>query len=221
MVGLAGKYTNGAEDAVGSMTQAERDSMWGPIPGEVLAYDAPSQTATVRPLYKPLVDGEPLDMPDLYEVPIDMPRTANGGMTFPVPAGTRVMLAPQMRAIDEYEEGSAGTPYDARSFHISNMRASLAGGDSLASPLEGVDAENFHLRFNASGSFGLKGSPDGKFQLNGSQGNFLDILAEAIELIAADGLDIKFGSSQGLGVHALQNRAALIALAAKLRAMVL
>lgn len=220
MPGLVGKYTNGAEDAVGSVAQAERDSQWGPIPGEVVYYHAASITATVRPLYKPMVDGQPIDMPDLYEVPIDMPRTANGGMTFPVPAGTRVMLAPQMRAIDEYEEGNAGTPYDARSFHISNMRASLAGGYSLASPLENVDPDNFHLRFNASGSFGLKGSPDGKFQLTGAEGDVMDLLAQVVELLASDTLLIKYGSSAGSG-HQLQFKDQYAELAGKLRAMVL
>ena len=220
IVGLTGKTTNDPADAIGQIAQLERDTTWGPIPGEIISYDAAKGTGTVRPLYKPVVNGKTLDMPDLYEVPVDMPRTAGMGMTFPVPAGTKVMLTPQMRALDEYEEGNAGTPYDARSFHISTMRASLSGGDSLSDPLPGADADNFHLRFNASGSFGLKGSPDGKFQMTGAEGDVFAILAEFMQLVASDELQIAYGSSAGTG-HALKNRAALLALAAKIEAMVL
>lgn len=201
------------------MTQTERESQWGAIPGEIVTYDAAKGTATVRPLYKPIVAGKKLDMPDLYEVPVDMPRTANGGMTFPVPAGTKVMLSPQMRAFEDYEEGNEATPTDARSFHISNMRASLSGGDSLSDPLPGADAENFHLRFNASGSFGLKGSPDGKFQLNGAQGDVIDLLAEVCETLGVLTTTVSGGSSAG--IWPITQQAALAALAARLRAMVL
>ena len=219
MVGLTGKATTDPADVVGSVSQADRDAQWGPIPGEIVTYDAAKGTATVRPLYKPVVNGLKLDMPDLYEVPVDMPRTANGGMTFPVPAGSKVMLSPQMRAMDEYEEGNEGTAYDARSFHVSTMRASLSGGDSLSDPLPGADADNFHLRFNASGSFGLKGSPDGKFQLNGAEGDVIDLLAEVCETLGVLTTTVSSGSSSG--VWPITQQAALAALAARLRAMVL
>lgn len=219
MPGYQGKAIRDPADVVGVFSQAETEAKWGAIPGEIVTYDAAKGTATVRPLYKPIVNGQKLDMPDLYEVPVDMPRTANGGMTFPVPAGTKVMLSPQMRAFEDYEEGNEATPTDARSFHISNMRASLSGGDSLSDPLPGADAENFHLRFNASGSFGLKGSPDGKFQLNGAEGDVIDLLAEVCETLGVLTTTVSGGSSAG--VWPITQQAALAALAARLRAMVL
>ncbi|MCD1264551.1 hypothetical protein B5M44_24085 [Shinella sumterensis] len=219
MVGLLGKTTNLSRDITGQQAQAERDSMWGPIPGEVLSFDASKGTATVRPLYKPLHNGQKVDMPDLYEVPVDQPRTNGMGMTFPVAAGTRVMLAPQMRAMDDYEEGGDGGAYDARSYHLSTMRASLAGGDSLSAPLENADADNFHLRFNTSGTFGMKGSPDGKFQLNGAEGNLFDILAQVVELLGNETTTVSGGSSAG--IWPLTHQGQFAALAAKLRAMVL
>ena len=219
MVGLLGKTTNLSRDITGQQAQAERDSMWGPIPGEVLSFDAAKGTATVRPLYKPMHNGQKVVMPDLYEVPIDQPRTNGMGMTFPIAAGTRVMLSPQMRAMDDYEEGGDGGAYDARSFHLSTMRASLAGGDSLAAPLENADADNFHLRFNTSGSFGMKGSPDGKFQLAGSEGDVIDLLAEVVETLAVLTTTVSGGSSSG--VWPITQQAALAVLAGRLRAMVL
>jgi hypothetical protein len=131
------------------------------------------------------------------------------------------MLTPQMRAMDGYEEGGEGSPYDARSFHISNMRASLSGGNPLSDPLPNADPDNVHLRFNADGTYGMKGSPDGKVRIDGAEGNIYDLLATAIELIAGDGLNILSGSSAGLGIHELENKAALTEIAGKLRAMAL
>lgn len=220
MAGYINKKTNDPMDVLTSATQAERDSMWGPIPGEIVSYDSVSGTATVQPLYRPIHNGVAVAMPVLYEVPIDLPRTANSGLTFPIPSGTKVMLTPQMRAIDEYEDGGFGDPYDARSFHLSNMRASISGGDSLSAPLPNVDPENTHLRFSPDGDFGIKGSPDGKVAIEGKEGSYTDLLATALELIANDGLMIAYGSSAGTG-HALENKAALIDIAAKIRAMTL
>lgn len=220
MTGYLGKQTNWPQDTIERIAEGVADRMWGPVPA-VTTSAWNGRTVNVQPLYKPRVNADDLVMPELFEVPLDQPMTGNGGMTFPVPIGTPVMLTPQMRALDDWEEGGEGVPTDARSFHISNMRASLAGGESLSQNIENIDLENFNLRFNADASFGFKASPDGKFQMTGAEGNFIDLLASAIELIAADGLDIKSGSSQGLGVHALENRTELIEIAGKLRSMVL
>ena len=215
MAGYINKKTNDPMDVLTSATQAERDSMWGPIPGEIVSYDSVSGTATVQPLYRPIHNGVAVTMPVLYEVPIDLPRTANAGLTFPIPNGTKVMLTPQMRAIDEYEEGGFGDPYDARSFHLSNMRASIAGGDSLSAPLPNVDPENTHLRFSPDGDFGIKGSPDGKVAIEGKEGNLYSLLVQVVEILGSETTTVSSGSSAG--VWPLTHQAQFAALAAKLR----
>ncbi len=217
MAGYLGKTTNDSRDVTDRQSQAEREAQWGPIPGEIVSYNG--QTATVKPLYKPIHNGKPVDMPVLLEVPVDLPRTANAGITFPIPAGTRVMLAPMMRSMDNYDVDDDGTPSDARSFSLSDMRATIVGGDSLKSPLENVDLENTHMRFSTDGSFGIKGSTDGKFQMMGSEGDVLDLLAQVCELLAVLTTTVSSGSSSG--IWPITQQAALGALATKLRAMVL
>lgn len=220
MTGYLGKRTNQTRDIVGRQIQNQQENQWGPIPGEIVSYDAEAQTATVQPLYKPIHNGKPVDMPQLYEVPVDLPRTGSSAITFPVPPGTKVMLTPAMRSMDNYEAGEGGQPFDGRSFHLADMRASIAGGDSLSEPLSDVDPDNTHIRFSPGGEFGIKGSPDGKFRIDGSEGNLYDIIATFMELVASDRLQINYGSSAGTN-HQLENRAALMALAAKVRAMAL
>lgn len=220
MTGYQGKRTNQQRDIIGRQILNENKNQWGPIPGEIISYDAATSTATVQPLYKPRLNGEAVDMPQLYEVPVDLPRTGSAGMTFPIPAGTKVMLSPAMRSMDNYEAGEGGEPFDGRTFHLADMRASIAGGDSLSDPLPNVDPDNTHIRFSPDGAFGIKGSPDGKFRIDGAEGNLYDLIATFMELVASDELQIAYGSSAGTG-HALKNRAALMALAAKVRAMAL
>lgn len=220
MSGHLGKTTNWSRDVTGAQVQAEREEMWGPINGEVVSYDEKSGTATVKPLYRPIHNGKPIDMPDMYEVPIEFPRSGISAITFPVPPGTKVRLTPMMRSDELYDADGKGEPSDRRSFHPADMKASLIGGDSLAAPLEGVDPDNTHLRFSADGRFGIRGSPDGKFKIEGAEGNLYDIFATFMELVASDQLKINHGSSSGSG-HELQNRAELMALAAKVRAMAL
>lgn len=220
MPGLLGKTTNLSRDVVGQTAQTEREAMWGPIPGEIVSYDAAKGTATVQPLYKPRHNGKAVEMPQLLEVPVDLPRTGNAGITFPIPAGTKVMLTPSMRSMESYDEGADGAASDSRSFHLSDMRASIAGGDSLSDPLPNADPDNTHIRFSPDGAFGMRGSPDGKVAIEGAEGNIYKLLAEAIRLIGSDELQIAYGSSAGTG-HALKNRDDILAIADKLDAMAL
>src|SRR5690606_10544315 len=117
-------------------------------------------------------------------------------------------------------DGGAYAAASERSFNLSDMTATITGGDSLKDPLANFDADNTHIRFNEDGSFGVRGSPDGKFKIEGSEGNLYTIIAEFMELVAADQLLITYGSSAGTG-HRLFNQAPLMALAAKVRAMAL
>ncbi|TLX12155.1 Gp138 family membrane-puncturing spike protein [Rhizobium sp. MHM7A] len=196
MVGYLGKRTNQQRDITGQQAQSEREAMWGPIPGEIVSFDPATQTATVQPKYRPIHNGQAVDMPQLLEVPVDLPRTGSAGMTFPIPAGTRVMLSPMMRSMDNYDADDDGAPFDGRSFHLADMRATIVGGDSVSAPLANVDPENTHLRFDAAGDYGLKGSPDGKFELIGSEGSIFDLLIQHVELssegftlLGTEGLD--------------------------------
>lgn len=219
MPGLLGKTTNLPRDVVGQSAQTEREAMWGPIPGEIVSYDAAKGTATIQPLYKPRHNGKAVQMPQLLEVPVDLPRTGNAGITFPIPAGTKVMLTPAMRSMESYDEENDGEASDSRSFHLSDMRASIAGGDSLSDPLPNVDPDNMHLRFDPEGKFGIKGSPDGKVKIEGSEGNVYDLLAQVVELLGAATTTVSGGSSTG--VWPITQQPEFAEIAAKLRAMAL
>lgn len=220
MVGRQGKTTNWAQDANGSQILDERQAMWGEIPGEIVSFDGATQTATIKPLYRPKFNGKAVDMPNLLEVPVRFERAGGGGMTFPVAAGDKVTLRPQMRSSENYLADADGEASDARSFNLSDMEAHLAGGESLNDPILGFDNENAHMRWDPAGDYGIRGNAAGKIKIDGSEGDIYDLLVQVVELLAADTLTVKYGSSAGSG-HALQYQAQYAQIAAKLRAMAL
>lgn len=222
MTGYIGKATNRNGDINGTYAQTEAEAQWGNMNGTIVSFDPATQTATIQPSYRPTHNGEKIDMPELLEVPVRMPRGGNGAMTFPVQAGDKVRLSPMMRASEDYHTGdddSAGNW--ARYSDISDMEASLEGGDSLTDPITNYDSENVHVRFSPDGSYGIRGSKDGKIKIEGAQGNIYELIADFMDLVADDGLNIKTGSSIGTGIHELENKSELMAIAAKIRAMAL
>lgn len=220
MVSRQGKTTNWEDDIFGSKALAERQSMWGEIKGKIVSFDPEKQTATIQPLYKPTFNGKQINMPQLLEVPVRFQRAGKGAITFPIQAGDDVTLRPQMRSTENYHTDGEGAAPDSRSFNLSDMEAYLDGGASLNNPIPNFDAENAHVRFDPDGSFGIKGSSDGKIRIDGAEGNIYDLLATVVELLAADTLKINYGSSAGSG-HELQHKAQYAEIAAKLRAMAL
>lgn len=219
--GYAGKTTNSWQDSVGHSQNEERLSQWGTIPGKVVSFDAEKQTATVQPLYKPKHNGEAIDMPELYEVPVRFSRGGDGAYTHPMKNGDFVELRPTMRDGEKYHNDGNGEATDGRSFSLADMEAYPMGGESLNNPIENFDPDNHHIRFNKEGSYGIKGSPDGKVAIAGSEGNIYTLLCDAVKH-AGDGFTL-LGTEPGL-VHAAdyaQLGQQLLEIEGKLRSMAL
>jgi hypothetical protein len=216
--GYLGKQTNWDEDVVGNKILAAQWSQWGEIPGKIVDFDPKTQTATIKPLYKPAFNGKAIDMPELLEVPVRFTRAGGGAVTFPVREGDRVTLRPQMRSTENYHTDDDGVASDRRLFNLSDMEAFLDGGESLSDPIKNFDDKNAHVRFDPEGKHGIRGSEDGKIAIEGKEGNVYQLLAQVVRLLSQDTLVIAYGSSAGSG-HALQHQAAYDEIATKLEAM--
>lgn len=218
MAGYLGKVSTAESDILGTNSQNEVGSIWGEIPGRIVSFDASKQTATVKPLYKPVVNGQKLDMPDLYEVPVRFPRMGGFVMTYPVKAGDMVNLRPQMRSFDNYEGDDGFESFDARTFHLADMQAFLDGGEPVGDGIPNFNSTNMEIR-SADGQFAIEMSEDGKFKIRGSEGNVYDLLAQLAELLGAETTTVSGGSSSG--IWPLTHQAQFAEIAGKLRAMAL
>lgn len=188
-IGYRGKTTNAGRENVAAQAQSERETMWGEITGTIVSFDPATQTASIQPNYKPRHNGEPVDMPQLDEVPVRFTRAGGFMITSPVRVGDQVALRPQMRSSEEYHTGGDYTPVsDTRTFSLSDMEAFLDGGEALTNPITNFNSSNMEIR-TADGSFKIEMSEDGKFRIIGSDGNWFDMLAALVEL-CRDGLNL-------------------------------
>lgn len=219
-MGYRGKTTNAGRENTAVQAQAEREAQWGEMTGTIVSFDPATQLASVQPDYRPTHNGEAVDMPELAEVPVRFHKAGGFTITTPIKVGDKVALRPQMRSSEEFHTGgSYETPGDARSMSLSDMEAFLDGGEPATDPIPGFNNTNLEIR-TASGDFKIEMSEDGKFKIDGAQGNIYDLLAQVVELLASDELHIKNGSPTPHG-HALQNQPQYAEIAGKLRSMAL
>lgn len=206
-------------EAIGDATQSEREDIWTNLPGKVVSVSADGRTATIKPLYRPRFNGEPVDMPELVEVPINWPRGGRMVMRFPLKEGDQGMISVMSRNMDDWYAKDGEQPAATQRMHDLSDATFSPGLSSSQAPVGPYDPDNFELS-SADGQYRISMSPEGKFKIDGAEGNLYTILAEFMELVASDELLIKHGSSAGSG-HQLFNRVALMALAQKVRDMAL
>ncbi len=78
MTGYLGKQTNWPDDVEAAVHLRNGNLNGAKIPGKIVSFNAPAQTATIQPLYKPKFNGQPVDMPELLEVPVRFIRAGEG-----------------------------------------------------------------------------------------------------------------------------------------------
>lgn len=217
MAGYAGKHTNRERDTVEGQARDQVEREWGEMTGTVVSFDAELQTIKVQPDYQKRLNGKPTKLPELVDVPVRFPRMGAFIMTTPVRPGDKVSLRPQMVNSEEFHEGEDYVPTDARSRSLSDYEAFLDGGEPLSNPITGFNNNAFEIR-TEDGAHRVRFDESGKFEITGNQGDWYDLMTQVVELLAADKLNVKVGSSAG-SVHALENQSDYADIAGKMRSM--
>jgi len=136
-------------------------------PGTIVSYDAATNRAVVKPdLPRRLASDEPLESPNIVEVPIVWSSSGGGktGLTMPLKPGDGVMLAFQQRSLEGWLSGSRQMPDDPRQFDLSDC---VAIPGCQASGIIG-DANDVVLRFEQSE---LRLQPDGTIKVGNAGGS--------------------------------------------------
>ena len=112
----------------------------GPVPAAVVAYDAASQTAEVRPLVSP--QGQQL--PPLPRVPILFPRSSTASITWTLAAGDTVwLIIPEADCSAWYARGVEGAATTQRRYDLADAVAIPTGATldgALAADAYAADA---------------------------------------------------------------------------------
>lgn len=96
------------------------------MPGVVTSYEALLNTVSVQPSFKRTMIDPPelVRRPELTDVPVVFPRTATGGLSFPIEVGDPVGLIFSQRSMDDWLlTGLEGQVFDSRLHDINDAIA--------------------------------------------------------------------------------------------------
>lgn len=97
------------------------------MPATVVSYDFDNQSVDVTPDIDAIdQEGNTYKRPTIAAVPIVFPCSPTSAITFPLPAGSKVLLVWSMRSVDNWKQNGSGTPSDYRMFDIRDAYA-IAG----------------------------------------------------------------------------------------------
>lgn len=183
------------------------------MPGEITAFDAATQTATVQLcLQREILDTtEPIT--ELRQVPVML--TGGGGfyLTFPLTAGTPCLVVFSERGIDNWVNDAGCQPQFLRRTHDLSDAICIPGLRSPSQALAGYNATDVTLR-TEDGTSRLRITPDGRFELTNGAEEVLTIMDELIQAVIDLRANVTMGSSTGTYSH--DQVAALTALQARL-----
>jgi hypothetical protein len=199
-------------DAVALKAEEERGDIWTALPGRVKSFDPASQTITAEVMYKPRHNGEPVAMPDLFEVPVVLQRGGGFTLTHPIKPGDGVQLMFQARNMDNWHgNGEAAEAATGRMHDLSDAVA-IVGLEPSPKKLANYNAQDFEIRSD-DGKNKIEISADGKFAFTGAGGS-QELLAILDAFMAVMQTHTNLGAShdQNPQVGALRGRLAQIRL---------
>lgn len=113
-------------EAIQQMIDTAISNMHTSMPGKVVSYNPATNRAVVKPdLPKAITVGEPLESPQIVEVPVVW-NSSNGGksaFTMPIQPGDGVLLNFQQRSIENWLDGKMVMPDDPRQHDLSDCVA--------------------------------------------------------------------------------------------------
>lgn len=124
------------------------------MPATVVSYDFDNQSVDVTPDIDAIdQEGNTYKRPTIAAVPVVFPCSPTSAITFPLPAGSKVLLVWSMRSVDNWKQNGSGTPSDYRMFDIRDAYA-IAGAypRNQTKTRAGQSADDLVLVHNIGGS---------------------------------------------------------------------
>lgn len=112
----------GFQEVIGGAFDYYTSNIYTSMPAMVVSVDLPNMRAVVQPTVNMRDESgdENVKRPTIINVPIQMPITDKGGLSFPIGSGCPVLLIWSMRGLDTWKRGNGlpDKPTDTRKFDI-------------------------------------------------------------------------------------------------------
>jgi len=118
--------SNALSDSIQQMIEKSIGDMHTSIPGKVISYNAATNRAVVKPdLPKMIPTNEPLESPQIVEVPVVWPASGGGkaSFTMPLQPGDGMLLNFSQRSMENWLDGKTDIVDDPRQHDLSDCVA--------------------------------------------------------------------------------------------------
>ena len=168
------------------------------LPGVIESFDSATQLAKINlATAQERINGDKLSFPPLINVPVQFFRWGGFSITAPVNAGDECAVFFSERSMDRFlkEGGQDKVPFDARFFDLSDAYA-VTGLTSSSNAVQNFDTSNLVIKAD-SGNTVFTLTPDGKFSIANSTGEFVTEVDNLLGVLAAETVIVSGGSSAG------------------------
>lgn len=165
------------------------------MPAEVVKFDSSTQKAEVKPLLKrKYANGSSVELPNIKNVPVIMPRAGKAWIHFPLKAGHIVTLHFSERSLDKWKNsGGVQDPSTENRKHALSDAYAVPGGYPFNDTVEGSDSDL--LIVNDKSQIVVK--TGGQFRIEKKGGDeLIDLLGQVVELLSTTTTNTIFGPLQ-------------------------
>lgn len=151
-----------ANELLSAIPEAERGEINTTAMGEVIAYDAKTQTATIQPRLSMMIGGEKVRAPELISVPVMHPQAGGIIMHKPLKKGDEVMLSFNQRSLDQSADDGSDADNNRGRMHSLSDAVATPAAYSKPKQLSDLPADRVHFG-TTDGKSGLQMKEDGTF----------------------------------------------------------
>ncbi len=150
------------------------------MPAIVISYDRTTQFAVVEPaLRRTLVTGDVVELPKIYNVPVQFPHAGDTFIHYDLKEGDNVLLIFSERSIDKWAVQSGKTTPSERRMHDLNDCFAIPSVKSKPEAFEPKGKEGSIEITNKDSH--LEITSDGKFVMNNGENELVSVLVELLD----------------------------------------
>lgn len=166
-------------EAIKSCVDASMAEMRVCLPATVIEYDHTTQKCSAQPDFKRNYGGSIVEMPIIYNIPVQWPRAGAAFVHLPLKKGHKVTLSFSDRSLEKWlSNGQKNDPEDPRNHHLSDALA-YPGGYPFSDAANVTNGDDIIIKHGETTEWRIK--ENGHFQIFNSQHEFMKKLSDIMQ----------------------------------------